>query len=126
MTAADTRVGDADISGTSEGGVTTPLSYTGIPFLGRSVDIRSGIARGRRVGTVLGGFRSPEGQIWGFPGRREFLHGKSCRRGRTWWRGRDCRTEELAGAEELGGAEEIAGTEDIAGAVAIAPLGFNI
>ena len=32
MTAADTRVGDADVSGRSEGGVTTP-SDSGIPAL---------------------------------------------------------------------------------------------
>ena len=54
------------------------------------------------VGTVLGGFRSPGGRIWGFPGRRGF------------------RSESPAGAEELAGAE------DIAGAVTIASVGLNI
>ena len=55
MTAADTRVGDADVSGRSEGGVTTapppPLVWGYPPFLGRHVVIRSGIARGKPVGT---------------------------------------------------------------------------
>ena len=49
--AADTRVGDADVSGRSEGGVTTPSSLGIPPFLGRRVAIRSGIARGKPVGT---------------------------------------------------------------------------
>ena len=85
-----------------------PLVWGYPPFLGRFVVLRSGIARGKPVGTVLGGFRSLGGRIWGFPGRRSF------------------RVESPAGAEELGGAEEIAGAEDIAGAVAIASVGINI
>ena len=59
------------------------------------------------MGTVLGGFRSLGGRIWGFPGRQGFLRGKS-------------------GAEGLAGVEEIAGAEDIASAVAIASVGINI
>ena len=109
VTAADTRVGDADVSGRSEGGVTTPppppiWGYP--PFLVRRVVIRSGIARGKSVGTVLGGFR-------------EDGSGDSQRDGGF------C-TGSPAGAEELAGAEEIAIVEDIAGAVAIASVGISI
>ena len=78
------------------------------PFLGRRVIIRSGIARGNPVGTVLGGFRSPGGRIWGFPKRWGF------------------RVESPACVEELAGAEEIASAEEIAGAMAIASVGISI
>ena len=56
MTAADTRVGDADVSGRSEDGVTTPPFVWGYPpFLGRRAYGRSGVSRetrGRRAGWV--------------------------------------------------------------------------
>ena len=64
------------------------------------------------MGTVLGGFRSPGGWIWGFPKSRGG-GGGFC-------------AESPACAEELAGAEEIAIAEDIAGAVAIASVGINI
>ena len=55
MTGADTRVGDADVSERSEGGVTTPpppLIRGYPPFLGSLVVIHSEIARGRPVESV--------------------------------------------------------------------------
>ena len=51
------------------------------------------------MGTVLGGFQSPGGQIWGFPKRRQ---------------------------EELASAEEICCAEEIAGAMALASVGIRI
>ena len=110
MTAADTRVGDADVSGRSnEGCDNPPLVWGYPPLLGRRVVNPFGNSQGkasRKSGTVLGGTR--RGRIRGFPGRRGF------------------RTENPAGAEELAGAEEFAGAEYISGAVAIASVGINI
>ena len=112
MTAADTRVGDADVSGRSEGGVQPPI-IRGFPlFRGRRVATCLGIARGRpggSVGTVLGGFRSP--------GRR--IRGLSSSEG-------GFRSEGLAGEEDIAGVEDIVGAEDIAGAVTIALVGLDI
>ena len=85
VTTADTRVGDADVSGRYEGGVTTLSSLREYPpFLGRRVDIHTGIARGKPVRTVLGGFRSPGRTDQGIPEERGSLHGKSCWRGRRF------------------------------------------
>ena len=50
----------------------SPLIWGYPSFLGRRVATHSGMARGRSVGTVPGGFRSPGGRIWGFPVRRGF------------------------------------------------------
>ena len=68
-----------------------PLVWGYPPFLARRVVISSAIVRGKPVGTVLGGFRSPGGRIRRFPGGRGFLRGKSCQCGRTCWHGRTCR-----------------------------------
>ena len=109
-TAADTRVGDADVSGRSEEGVTTPPILLGDPpFLGRRAYGRSGVARethgvGPRVREDGSGDSRRDGGLRG----KFCLHGKSCRRGKL-----EC-------AEELAGAEEVSCAGEIAGAMAIA------
>ena len=96
VTVADTRVGDADVSGRSEGGVTNPV-------------IRgSGIARGSPYEPCPVGSRV---QADGSGDSRR--DGGLC-------------TESAASAEELAGAEEIRCVEEIAGAMAIASVGCNI
>ena len=98
-----------DVSGRSEGGVTTPPLVWGYPsFLGRRVVLRSGIARG-----------SQWEPCWEDSGVREVGSGDSQADGGF------C-AESPAGVEELAGAEEIAGVEEITGAVAIASVGISI
>ena len=57
VTTADTRVGDADVSRRSEGGVTTTLwsGDTGPFWVDVSTDVR--VLSGEPVGVVLGGFK---------------------------------------------------------------------
>ena len=91
MTAADTQVGDADVSGRSEGGLTAPLrGYP--PFLGR------------RVCTYLG----------------NHLQGKASgvSRNRAGWIPESGRSDPgISSSDGIPSSEDLAGAEDIAGAV---------
>ena len=119
MTAADTQVGDADVSGISEVGVTTPLwtGDTGPFWVDVHMNVRVWI--GKPVGDVL--WWGPESgrTDLGISEETESLRGKLCLRGKS------CRRGKLECTEELAGAERVFCGGEIASAMAIASVGLG-